>query len=83
MNWKYFSKAQEKHGNNYSGSQLILWAHMIIAKTYDEFVEPLHVPMITVPVPVPKCKQKESLSDANAATAIAKVLSPTQASSVG
>ena len=55
---------------------------MIIAKTHDDFEESPHVPMITGPVP--KRQKKESLSDAfaSAASAIAKVLSPTLASSV-
>ena len=48
---------------------------MIIAKTHDDFKEHPHVPG-----PVPKRQQKGSLSDAFA-SAIAKVLSPTQVSS--
>ena len=53
---------------------------MIVAKTHDDMDEPPKVPMITGAVQ--KSQPKESLTDAfvSAATAIAKVFSPSQAS---
>ena len=71
-----FQQLKEKHGNNYSGPQLRLWARMIVAKTHSDMDEPPRVPMITGTVHKPQ--QKESLADAfaSAATAIAKVFTP-------
>lgn len=70
-----FLKLKDKHGSNYSGPQLRLWARMIIAKTHDDIENPPKVPMITG---VQKPKQRDSLTDAftSAAVAIAKVFSP-------
>ena len=70
-----FLKLKNKHGTEYSGPQLRLWARMITAKTHDDFDNPPRVPMITG---VDKCKRRESLSDvlADAAIAVTKVFSP-------
>lgn len=70
-----FLKLKDKHGVEYSGPQLRLWARMIVAKTYDDVDTPPNVPMITGPE---KSKRRESLSDAlaGAAIAVTKAFSP-------
>ena len=71
-----FQNLKEKHGNEYSGPQLRLWARMIIAHTHDDMNNPPKVSMITGSVQ--KQPRRESLTDAfaSAATAIAKAISP-------
>jgi len=72
-----FKELKEKH-DTYSGPQLRLWARMIASGTHDSFDEPPRVPMI-LGAPLPKRpKPQESMSTAliGAATAFAKVLSP-------
>ena len=72
-----FLQLKDKHGSNYSGPQLRLWARMIIAKTHDSVEKPPNVPMITG---LNSRQRTDSFSDAmsNAATAFAKALSPVQ-----
>ena len=75
-----FQQLKERHESKFSGPQLRLWARMIVAKTHEDMDEPPKVPMITGATKI--SQPKESLTDAfvSAATAIAKVLSPSQAS---
>ncbi len=75
-----FQKLKQKHGSEYSGPQLRLWARMIIAITHEDIDNPPKVPMITGSVQ--RQPRKESLTDAftSAASAIAKAFSPTQSS---
>ena len=70
-----FLQLKEKHGSKYSGPQLRLWARMIVAKTHDDKDNPPNVPMITG---FAQSQRSENFSDAlsNAASAIAKALSP-------
>lgn len=71
-----FQQLKKQHGNEYSGPQLRLWAHMFVANTHDDLEHPPNVPLITGSVQ--RQARKESLTDAftNAASAIAKALSP-------
>ena len=73
-----FQQLKEKHESKYSGTQLRLWARMIVAKTHDDMDEPPKVPMITGAVQ--KSQPKDSLTDVfvSAATAVARVFSPSQ-----
>ena len=71
-----FQQLKKRHGSEYSGPQLRLWARMFIAKTHDDLDHPPNVPLITGSVQ--RQPRKESLSDAftSAACAIAKAFSP-------
>ena len=71
-----FQNLKEKHGTDYSGPQLRLWARMIVSKTHDDLENPPKVPMITGVASRQLCK--ESLTDAfrSAASAFVDVLSP-------
>ena len=75
-----FLQLKDKHGSNYSGPQLRLWARMIIAKTHDSVENPPNVPMI---IGFKNRQRTDNFSDAmsSAATAFAKALSPVQSSS--
>jgi hypothetical protein len=42
-----FQQLKMRHGNEYSGPQLRLWAHMFIANTHDDLDHPPNVPLIT------------------------------------
>ena len=70
-----FQQLKKRHGSEYSGPQLRLWARMYVANTHDDLDHPPNVPIITGSVQRP---HRESLSDAfsNAATAFAKAFSP-------
>ena len=70
-----FQQLKKRHGSEYSGPQLRLWACMYVASTHDDLDHPPDVPLITGSVKRP---HRESLSDAfsNAATAFAKAFSP-------
>ena len=70
-----FQQLKKRHGSEYSGPQLRLWARMYVANTHDDLDHPPNVPIITGSVQRPR---RESLSDAfsNAATAFAKAFSP-------
>ena len=71
-----FQQLEKRHGSEYSGPQLRLWAHMFVAKTHDDLDNPSNVPLITGSVQ--RLPRKESLSDAftNDACTIAKPFSP-------
>ena len=67
-----FEDLKSRHGNNYSGPQLRLWARMISNGVYTDKDDPPRVPMITG---TPSRPKKELLTEAltGAATAIANV----------
>ena len=71
-----FQQLKRRHGDEYSGPQLRLWAHMFVANTHDDLDHPPKVPLIVGHVK--QQPHRESLSDAfsNAANAFAKALSP-------
>ena len=71
-----FQQLKKKHGDDYSGPQLRLWARMIVSNTHDDLENPPNVPLIVGQVK--RQPRRESLSDAfsNAASVFAKVLSP-------
>lgn len=71
-----FQQLKRRHGDEYSGPQLRLWARMFVANTHDDLDRPPNVPLIVGHVQ--RQPRRESLSDAfsNAASAIAKALSP-------
>ena len=68
---------KEKHEDNYTTPQLRLWARMIVSGTHDDMDDPPRVPMI-IGAPMPKKQKQNSMTSAlvDAATAFAKVLSP-------
>ena len=70
-----FLKLKDKHGTQYSGPQLRVWARMIVAKTHDDLDIPPRIPLITG---LDKTKRRESLSDvlADAAVAVTRAFAP-------
>ena len=74
---KIVKELKEKHDDNYTTPKLRLWACMIASGTHDDMDDPPHVPMV-IGAPIPKKQKQESMTSAlvDAATAFAKILSP-------
>ena len=55
-----FKQLKKKHGSDYSGPQLRLWARMFVANTHDDLEYPPNVPLITGSVQRQTCKESPS-----------------------
>ena len=79
-----FQDLKDRHGSEYSGPQLRLWARMVSNGVHEDLDNPPHVPMISGTAL--KRQKQESLAEAltGAATAFAKVFnSPSSAQPSG
>lgn len=78
-----YEELRSHHKDNFSVPQLRLWARMIYCGTYDDYIEPPRVPMITGSHSQRPKKESAVMVEAftGAAEAIAKVFSPQPATS--
>ena len=73
---KLILQLREKHNDQFSGSQLRLWARMKINGQHESLDAPPNIPIFTGSTPNPKATRSDSLSDAltSAATAVVGLL---------